>query len=90
LFLTITEAPERTAPVASDTVPESGAVVPLWPRARKLFNARKLVMARSLSKDGFIQNLLPRVVLGLFIEGVASSLFTVMPIGNRQAVKVRV
>src|SRR5262245_12070511 len=59
LFLTTTEAPERTAPVASDTVPESGAVVPLWPNARKLFNARKLVMARSRSKDRLIQNLLP-------------------------------
>jgi hypothetical protein len=29
------------------------------------------------------------MVLGLFIEGVASLLFTVWPLGARQAVKVR-
>src|SRR5262249_27711780 len=54
LFLTTTDAPEMTAPVGSSTVPESGAVVPLWPKATKLFKARKLVIARSLIKQRFI------------------------------------
>ena len=90
LCLTTTTAPERTAPLASDTVPESVAVVP-WPKARKLFNVRKLVMARSLIRDRRIQNLLPRVVLGwLFIEGVASLLFTVWPIGGSAGSKSKV
>jgi hypothetical protein len=89
VFLTTTVAPERTAPVASDTVPESVAVVP-WPKAKKLLVIIKLAMARSLIRDRLIQNLLPRVVLGwLFIDGVASLLFTVWPIGARQALKVR-
>jgi hypothetical protein len=75
--------------VASDTVPESVAVVP-WPKAKKLLDIRKLAMTRNLIRDRRIQNLLPRVVLGwMFIEGVASLLFTVWPIGVRLAVKVR-
>ena len=67
--------------MASDTVPESVEVVP-WPKAKKLLVIIKLAMARILIRDRLIQNLLPRVVLGwLFIEGVASLLFTVWPIG---------
>jgi hypothetical protein len=88
VFLTTTVAPERTAPVASDTVPESVAVVP-WPKAKKLLVIIKLAMARSLIRDRLIQNLLPGRVQGLFIEGVASLLFTVWPLGAWQAVKVR-
>jgi hypothetical protein len=87
--LTTTTAPDRTAPLASDTVPESVAVVP-WPKAKKLPVIIILAMARSLIRDRLIQNLLPRIVLGwLFIEDVASLLITVWPIGARQAVKVR-
>jgi hypothetical protein len=58
LFFTVTLAPATAEPFGSSTAPESGAVVAVCPKAAKLDNARKLVIARSLVKLRFIQNLL--------------------------------